>query len=522
MTQPERWKAPAEDGAILTDPPLERVGHILETNRRRLASARLRLQGKSLADIRTAAAERILRLSPQGPSIDFGSPFIVTGHQPELFHPGVWVKNFALNGIARRHGLNPLNLIVDCDTVKTTSLHIPEFNSNPSRVHRHLVPFDSWDGEEPYIFRTIHDPNLFRTFPERSRPFVGDWGFEPMLDGFWNLLIDEQLKSAAVKNIGEPNARLGELFASARRTIEAEWGCRNAELPFSSVCCIPEMVGHLLSDMPRFQAVYNQCLADYRRRHRLRSNRHPAPNLEVDEERYEAPFWWLDQSAHNRHRVFVQNSGDKITLFAGRRGKPFVVSKDEPKLFEILAESGVLLVTRALMTTLFARLCIADVFIHGIGGAKYDEVTDNIVRRYFDVEPPDYLVVTGTLRLPFQKFAATSADHLKRLRQFRELRWNPERFAPSAEPGTRELVVEKKRWLAQQPSTRAGRRNRYRELLRLTEALRPALASQISEMEQSIDRSERELRANEVLSRRDYAFPLYPKDLLQEFCTRLL
>ncbi len=174
------------------------------------------------------------------------------------------------------------------------------------------------------------------------------------------------------------------------------------------------------------------------------------------------------------------------------------------------------------MTTLFARLCIADVFIHGIGGAKYDEVTDNIVRRYFDVEPPDYLVVTGTLRLPFQRFVATSADHLTRLRQFRELRWNPERFAPSAEPGTRELVVEKKRWLAQQPSTRAGRRSRYRELLRLTEALRPALARQISEMEQSIDRSKRELRANEVLSRRDYAFPLYPKDSLREFCTRLL
>ena len=23
---------------------------------------------------------------------------VVTGHQPELFHPGVWVKNFAVAG----------------------------------------------------------------------------------------------------------------------------------------------------------------------------------------------------------------------------------------------------------------------------------------------------------------------------------------------------------------------------------------------------------------------------------------
>ena len=41
---------------------------------------------------------------------------LLAGHQPELFHPGVWVKNFALNGLARRHGATPLNLVVDNDT----------------------------------------------------------------------------------------------------------------------------------------------------------------------------------------------------------------------------------------------------------------------------------------------------------------------------------------------------------------------------------------------------------------------
>ena len=35
---------------------------------------------------------------------------------------------------------------------------------------------------------------------------------------------------------------------------------------------------------------------------------------------------------------------------------------------------------RALTLTLFARLCVADFFIHGIGGGKYDEVTDRIIR----------------------------------------------------------------------------------------------------------------------------------------------
>ena len=45
---------------------------------------------------------------------------------------------------------------------------------------------------------------------------------------------------------------------------------------------------------------------------------------------------------------------------------------------------------RALTLTLFARLCLGDFFIHGIGGGKYDEVTDAIIRDYFGVEPPAY------------------------------------------------------------------------------------------------------------------------------------
>ena len=37
-------------------------------------------------------------------------PLLLAGHQPELAHPGVWVKNFALNGLAtqaRRHAASP-------------------------------------------------------------------------------------------------------------------------------------------------------------------------------------------------------------------------------------------------------------------------------------------------------------------------------------------------------------------------------------------------------------------------------
>ena len=42
------------------------------------------------------------------------------------------------------------------------------------------------------------------------------------------------------------------------------------------------------------------------------------------------------------------------------------------------------------MLTLWARLLLCDLFIHGIGGAQYDRVTDLIVENYFGVTAAEH------------------------------------------------------------------------------------------------------------------------------------
>ena len=49
----------------------------------------------------------------------------LAGHQPQMFHPGVWFKNFALGELARRHGATAVNLIVDNDMLSDASLRVP-------------------------------------------------------------------------------------------------------------------------------------------------------------------------------------------------------------------------------------------------------------------------------------------------------------------------------------------------------------------------------------------------------------
>ena len=47
-------------------------------------------------------------------------------------------------------------------------------------------------------------------------------------------------------------------------------------------------------------------------------------------------------------------------------------------------------------------LLVADVFVHGIGGSAYDEITDDIVHSLTGCQPPRMPWFQGTLRLPLE------------------------------------------------------------------------------------------------------------------------
>src|SRR5262249_30290413 len=150
-----RLRAPLAHGAVVSDPPLRELA-------RRLAGVRwdptvppdLRLCGRPLVDLRRLGRASALQaahayLDPTPfvrPAPD--AAILAAGHQPEIFHPGVWVKNFALHGLARAVGATPLNLVVDNDTVKTTSLAVPCWaagrREDPHAYRIEKVPFDHW------------------------------------------------------------------------------------------------------------------------------------------------------------------------------------------------------------------------------------------------------------------------------------------------------------------------------------------------------------------------------------------
>ena len=114
-----RLRAPAEDQTALIEPPLAEIPALVARNLA-LAKDWERLSGFSFSFLRKEA--RWDWLYWHGREAPLAKPFIATGHQPTLYHPGVWFKNFLLSRIAGEVHGEAINLTVDNDTVAAATV----------------------------------------------------------------------------------------------------------------------------------------------------------------------------------------------------------------------------------------------------------------------------------------------------------------------------------------------------------------------------------------------------------------
>ncbi|MFO0935716.1 MAG: hypothetical protein U0798_04260 [Gemmataceae bacterium] len=460
-----RFRAPQANGELLVDPPLDRVPEWIERNRVKLDTNTVFL-GETPLDQFRAEARGELREELGLP--DSGGPLLLTGHQPELCHPGVWLKTFALAGLAERIQGTAVNLVVDTDELKTHSLHVPHVDPDPHHVRLESVPFDTGPVDVPYAYRFVEDHELFRSLPERLASRVSAWPFEPMLAAAWTKITDG-------------TGTIGERFVAARSHYEVTWGCHVPTLPISRLCKMQSFrrfAGSILADLPRFAEAYNGAIREYRRHAKLRSRTHPVPELAPGE----APFWTI----------------------TGTQRRPATAQSDPASL-----------VPRALTLTLFARLALGDWFIHGIGGGKYDEVTDSIIRDYYEIEPPMFQVATGTFRLPFPAFPHSSRDVTQLRHRLRDLQWNPQRSLDASRAP--ESIARRTELQSIHPDTKALRKERAREIRTLNESLRPLVSEVREQLEIGLQIAESESAANRVLQSREFPWLLFPEETLAPF-----
>ena len=161
---------------------------------------------------------------------------------------------------------------------------------------------------------------------------------------------------------------------------------------------------HLIASAGAFVGMYNDALAAYRSEHGITSDTRPMPDLAATPGRVELPFWLDDLEAGVRVRASaVRSEGGWALELPGDTAACDATadaSTAADRLREALRARSLRLRPRALTLTMFLRVLVVDQFVHGIGGGRYDQITDRLIERFFGITAPGYAVTTATLFFP--------------------------------------------------------------------------------------------------------------------------
>lgn len=545
------YRAPSRDGEALILPSIGSAADLVLENRKRQSTWRISICGQEMQHWREAARRDLIRDAIRYTSvyrsidrvadISASSTIVMAGHQPTLFHPGVWFKNFAIDAVAKRlshvAGLSSaaeravaINLVIDNDVASSSSIRVPVLDPTTGKLGRGTVVYDSAAGGVPFEQNRIRDLATFEQFASHVRSSIAPLVQRPLIDRLW---------PHAVRAAGRCE-NVSCALAQARHALEGEIGLQTLELPLSVVCRGEPFAAFALSilgDAARFQSIYNAAATEYRRANHIRSTAHPVPNLGVDGDWVEVPFWIYSDQSPQRRGAWSRVVG--TTLEISDRAEHSIsislpITSETPNELASKCGARFKLRPRALATTMYARLFLSDLFIHGIGGAKYDELGDEITRRYFNIEPPELMVVSATTLLPIGQVPPApddrsfpTADASQFPLTVNETRAEIRRtlFAPETFAGRFDLPLQlcqaKQDLIANPPS--APDKKQWHD--RMT-AINTELSNELAGYRQFLQDRLPEVRQAEaigsLLRSREHSFCLFPLDHLVDTFDRLL
>jgi hypothetical protein len=539
------FEPPQSSGGRLVEPPIVpspgtgSIEALIDNNRLLRAALDVRIGDMRLYELVAATRREVLMVAaeysgsyrdvhrPSDTADWIARPLIMGGHQPDLFHPGVWLKNAVLSAYARQVNGTAVNLVIDSDRCTQVRVDLPV--GTPEEAHLEPLPFDGTAAEMAWEERAIVDHDCFGSFGERAATLLSPLVPDAIVRRWWPLVVERAAESH----------RLGLAIAQARHILEERFGLETLELPVGELVKLPTVMvftGWLLAHARPLHEAYNAALAAHRRAARVKGRGRPMPDLTEHRDAVggwlEVPWWIWSQEDTHRRRVYANTETPGTLILSDletlRVELPIAPEISPARWIDALSrmeEQGVRLRPRAVITTLLARLLMADVFVHGIGGAAYDTITDGIVRQLIGSDPPRHAVATGTLLLPVEHVfpGIDSADPAAELadvrRTLRDVAYHPERhLPPPAElpAEVRQLVETKRRWVETVPTPALARR-RCHEIRGTNSRLAATAAGFVRNLEARTAVLQRAVKARRILMSRTHPWCFFPEKMLREF-----
>lgn len=405
--------------------------------------------------------------------------------------------------------------MIDNDVASGSSIRVPGLDKD-GKPHLRAISYDEAGGGVPYEQTTVRRRDLFDSFDVAVSGAVSSVVKNPSVVPLW------RHAKAAIERCGVAGCAL----AQARHGLEGELGLQTLELPLGVVCrtsAFAEFVLSILTELPRFSDCYNDAADRYRKAHGIRSSAHPVPNLAVQDVWFEAPLWIYGNDSPERKAAWCKLSGDEL-LLSDRGSRELRINVRHPKLAaEQLANSvspNFKLRPRALVTTMYARLVLSDLFLHGIGGGKYDQLGDQICKAFFDIEPLRFMVISATVQLPGLTVIDYTAKIRDLRRQLRDLTYQPERFADRGKlDGT---MITRKAELIAEGKPDGSAKAWHDELASINRSLCASLEPVRQSLLRDLAEAQRCDASQRLMASREHPFCIYPVDYLTDVFGKLL
>jgi hypothetical protein len=442
---------------------------------------------------------------------------IVTGHQAIWHHCGVLAKNLVTAGFAENIDGCGVHLVLDHDICDTAMV------------------FPQTDNRSIWYLDKIAIECQQNSLPLELRPPPPQEKIEKLINTITHLRPNQFCGNIWVEYLKGKSGRIppfqniADFITCFQSMLNFALGFNMMYLPVSQLSesnAFLNFAASIIADSPNFVRSYNNAVS----RHIDEKKIHSSETIRLltadySENLVELPFWLLSPDGKRMPLYVKIDKPDKIRIGTASADlselELLCLSDTAEKLKYTLKRFKHRLRPKAVTLTLFTRLFLADWFVHGIGGALYENITDHILEEYYKIRGISFGISTATMTLPLFERHDSPIESIAGLKQYlRNVKHNPERFIgdPSSdkEP-VKSLIAYKKRLIQIAKDRKLSpetKKTAFNSILSVNEKLAKYADETIRSFEKRMKSAQNRMQSDQVLNYREYFFGLFPEEVL--------
>jgi len=402
-----------------------------------------------------------------------GNIKISSGHQVYIFHPGIWAKIIFLNFFK---DFEKIFITNDSDTKSGIFIDIPVFKNKWKKIREYIYFNSEEKAFEEYDLKKFEEGIFYfsKNFKEIKEFLKKD--------------IREKIEIFIEKLKEEKNPVLS--LINVRRFFEKEKEYEEIKVSeFSKDENFLKFFLYFFYEIERIFEIYNESLKEFRILKDIKREGEPFPFLSKYENFYEIPFWIIKDG---RKRIFRENKNLYV-----ENEKILELNFDFERDIEIIKNLNIR--PRAFTLSVYQRVFLSDLFIHGYGGKKYDELTEIIFEKIFDLKMPECVLLTGT----FYIFDGNPSNISEKILELKEKEKNllnsPEKFIDD------EIVREKIK-IVEEMKNNKNKKEFYEKIKEINKKIKEKKEEILKSIKEEIRKLEEKEEEEKVKYFREYPY----------------